>query len=117
MLCVAVFSVSDAGIRVANQLNYPIKFEYHWVWPLPLGNIKHWGTEYTLGPIDPGATVQSNIGALNLKSRYKIYVDVNKDGKFPLMFDESFFPGKAGNRHVTVFQSQDDKVAITDALW
>ncbi|HML19268.1 MAG TPA: hypothetical protein PKD74_01670 [Candidatus Dependentiae bacterium] len=100
-LALAVF-VGHAKMRVTNQLPYPIKFEYHWIGPLPLA---------------PGETITANLGEVNLKSRYKIYVDLNDGKGFQLMLDQTFTPAKGGKRHVTVLPSFDNKVTFTDALW
>jgi hypothetical protein len=112
-----VVCFSHAKMRVTNQLPYPIKFEYHWIGPLPLGSIKHWGTQNTIGPLAPGETKTANLGEVNLKSRYKIYVDINDGKGFQLMLDQTFTPAKGGRRHVTVLPSFDNKVTFTDALW
>jgi hypothetical protein len=115
-LALVVF-VGHAKMRVTNQLPYPIKFEYHWIGPLPLGSIVRWGTQNTIGPLAPGETITANLGEVNLKSRYKIYVDLNDGKGFQLMLDQTFTPAKGGKRHVTVLPSFDNKVTFTDALW
>lgn len=112
-----IVPISHAKMKVTNQLPYPIKFEYHWIGPLPLGNITRWGTQNTIGPVPPGQTIKSNLGEVNVKSRYKIYVDLNDGKGFQLMLDKTFTPAKGGRRHVTVLPTFDNNVTFTDALW
>ena len=113
MLVAFIVFFDEAKMRVTNQLPYPIKFEYHWIGPLPLGSITRWGTQNTIGPLAPGQTFTANLGEVKVKSRYKIYVDLNDGNGFQLMLDQRFTPAKGGRRHVTVLPSFDNKVTFT----
>jgi hypothetical protein len=105
----------DAKMRVTNETQYQIQFEYTWLGILPRGSITNWGYNYRTPTIASGETQQFNIGEVNLKTRYKVFLDA-VDGSFELMLDVPR-PSVGGRRHVTIIQDRNNNISYTDALW
>lgn len=103
-------------IKVTNQLAYPIKFTYEWY------NLfgKNGRGDFNSAVIEPGKTIGSNEGLLNLKVKVWVYMrgsDIGSDQEWVEMLTKPYSPGLAGQQHFTVYQDFDNKVNVSHAVY
>ena len=119
-----------AAIKVTNQTEWPIRFTMSWAGKLPLNrnpfdwSPANWAETRTLADIQPGDTLEDDVDALNVKTRY--VVEMKVDGKWQKYYDtqkEQPNLQTGGRRHVTVYFKIDDSktgrghVEVADALF